>query len=156
MSADAADIILSPDQSVGLKLCINWLVNHIKEEFQKWRQTNIFHQRLLNCLLTFTYLQLKKRLTIDVMEILKYLNFLSIFVHYHLKRFLENAKLSTNFFSDLAVAGAGQFYSHVICLHCYFYFSPDSAVPRVGRRLSEAAGAWMWCCQLLLLYFPKL
>ena len=48
--------ILSFDWSVSLKLCSDWLVNLLKEEFQEWhRQTDKqtkCHDRLLNCLLS--------------------------------------------------------------------------------------------------------
>ena len=41
MSADTADKILSSDWLVSLKLCPDWLVNLLKEEFQGCdRQTN--------------------------------------------------------------------------------------------------------------------
>ena len=35
-----ADKILSSDWWVSLKLCSDWLVNLLKEEFQKWRHTD--------------------------------------------------------------------------------------------------------------------
>ena len=37
-----ADKILSSVWLVSLKLCSDWLVNLLKEEFQKWRQTHKF------------------------------------------------------------------------------------------------------------------
>jgi len=40
MSADTADKILSSDWIVSLNLCSDLLVNLLKEEFQKWRQTD--------------------------------------------------------------------------------------------------------------------
>ena len=40
MSADTADLILSNDWLVRVKLCSDWLLNLLKEEFQKWRQTD--------------------------------------------------------------------------------------------------------------------
>ena len=55
MSADSADKILSSDWIVSLNLCSNWLVNLLKEEFQKWRQTDkqtSWSDSLLNCLLS--------------------------------------------------------------------------------------------------------
>ena len=40
MSADTDDKIMSSDWLDSVKLCSDWLVNLLKEEFQKWRQTN--------------------------------------------------------------------------------------------------------------------
>ena len=36
ISAAIADLMLSSDWSVCLKLCTDWLVNLFKEEFHKW------------------------------------------------------------------------------------------------------------------------
>ena len=50
MSDDAADKILSSDWSVRLKLCSDWLVKLLKEEFQEWhRQTNKQQIDLIDC-----------------------------------------------------------------------------------------------------------
>ena len=69
MSADSADKILSSDWIVSLNLCSNWLVNLLKEEFQKWRQTDkqtnkqtSWSDSLLNCLLS----QLKRTMSFAI------------------------------------------------------------------------------------------
>ena len=52
---------------VNLKLCIDLLVNLLKEEFQKWIQTNNHADSLLSCLLS----QLKSvngKLKVQVLE----------------------------------------------------------------------------------------
>ena len=47
--------------SVSLKVCIVWLVNHLKEEFHKWRHTD--RQLQIDCL-TATF-AVKERTLID-------------------------------------------------------------------------------------------
>ena len=49
MSADTADKILSSDWLVSLKLCSDWLMKLLNEEFQDWHKHTRTQINLIDC-----------------------------------------------------------------------------------------------------------